>query len=167
VLLYALYFFVFNFVTSLKFSILYTQILCENLGVEINLYMKNSLKILFYLLILRGVLACKHEPIPITMTPIITESPDSCGVKNVTYNKTIRPIFNQYCVSCHGDQRMSKGYNFQEYQITTLWFKNDSTQILNVIRHEKGLSVPLGGDKLPECKIRQIETWVREGFKEN
>jgi hypothetical protein len=128
--------------------------------------MKNSLKILIFGFILRGVLACKHEPLPIPMTPVTLESPDSCGVKNVTYNKTIQPIFNQYCVDCHGDQRMWKGFNFQDYQITTAWFKNDSAQILHAIRHERGLPMPLGGDKLPECKIRQIETWVREGYKE-
>jgi mono/diheme cytochrome c family protein len=129
--------------------------------------MKNGLKTLFYLLLLHNVWACKHEPVLIAPTPTILEKSDSCSVKNVTYKTTVKAIFDDHCIRCHGNTIMSKGMNFQGYESLKLWFSLDSLRLLHAIRHEKGLPMPLGGDKIPDCKIRQIETWVREGYKEN
>jgi hypothetical protein len=128
--------------------------------------MKNSLKILICGFILRGVLACKHEPLPIYVIPTIPEKPDAC-VKNISYKTPIKAIFDEHCLRCHGNTIMSKGMNFQGYESLKLWFSLDSLRLLHAIRHEKGLPMPLGEAKLPECKIRQIETWVKEGYKEN
>ncbi len=129
--------------------------------------MKNGSTILFYLLILRGCLACQHESVPIEIVEKPVEKTDSCSLKNVTYVKVVKGIFDDYCIKCHGNTIMSKGYNFQGFDNLKLWFSLDSLRLLHAIRHEKGLPMPLGGDKIPECKIRQIETWVREGLKEN
>jgi mono/diheme cytochrome c family protein len=129
--------------------------------------MKNGLKILFYLILLRGVLACKHEPIPIATMPKTLEKTDACSLKNVSYKTTVKAIFDDYCITCHGNTIMSKGMNFQGYESLKLWFSLDSLRLLHAIRHERGLPMPLGEDKIPDCKIRQIETWIREGYKEN
>ncbi len=129
--------------------------------------MKNGAKILFYLLILRGFWACQHEPLPIKIVDNSVVKSDSCSLKNVTYMSVVKGIFDNYCIKCHGNTTMSKGFNFQGFDNLKLWFSLDSLRILHAIRHEKGLPMPLGQNKIPECRIRQIETWLREGLKEN
>jgi hypothetical protein len=130
--------------------------------------MKNGLKTLLYLFILRGCLACQHDPsisdILVVEKPI--ELPDSCGLKTVTYSKTLKPIFEFYCDGCHGDIRASKGINLQGYDNLKWWIMHDSSRVLGSIRYEKGSFMPPGG-KLVHCNLQQIETWVKDGMKNN
>jgi Cytochrome C oxidase, cbb3-type, subunit III len=128
---------------------------------------------LFYTYILIGffsMIACKNEPSlkPLDKEP---ETPkvvtDTCGgLKNMTYNNKIEAIFKSYCTGCHGDNTSARGYNFEGYFNVKVWMKSDSARILGVIRHEVGYFMPPNG-KVPDCQIRQLETWLREGLKEN
>ncbi|NJN33862.1 MAG: hypothetical protein HC817_06060 [Saprospiraceae bacterium] len=129
--------------------------------------MKNVFKFIFLFEILRGCLACKHAPSPIIVEVVPetneNEMRDSCLPKVLTYQNTVKKIFDIHCVECHQDFRSAKGYNFQNYRIAKLWFEMSNPQIMEAI--ESGYMPPSG--KISDCDIRKIETWVKEGFKEN
>ncbi len=127
-----------------------------------------AMKFLFQLvlscLILRGLIACQHSPIK-AMEPIVNEPPDPCGLKNVTHRNKIDSIMTAHCKQCHAGRGALKGINLEDYQSTRAWFLLDSARLMSVIRFETGVYMPPVG-KIPECEIRQLETWAREGYRE-
>ncbi len=130
--------------------------------------MKNVLKLIFLLEILRGCSACKHEPSPIQIVvpEKVVENTDPCRLNQARYNDAVKVILSINCIECHNNGRQAKGYNFEGYTNSVQSFLRDTHHVLSVIRHEDYPNMP-PSTKLSDCKIRQIETWVKEGFKEN
>lgn len=90
----------------------------------------------------------------------------SCDTSNVTYSLVVRPILDTYCNGCHGgaspqgDLRLT-GYNDVKPTVT-------NGSLLGSIRHGGSFSpMPKDADKLPACKIAQIEKWVAAGAPNN
>ena len=114
-------------------------------------------------------IGCKHDP---------TEMPepgngngngngggngggDQCDTLNVTYNGSVLPIFDQYCLSCHSGASPQGGINLEDYSVVAQLAENGT--LLGAIRHDPGYSpMPQGGDKLSDCDIAKIEIWVRD-----
>lgn len=134
--------------------------------VFIPIYMKTFIHCLILGLIVLGVLNCQNAPTPIIEEIVPIGAPDSCGVKNVSYNNKIDAIMTKHCKQCHSGNGALKGINLESYQSNKSWFQLDSSRLLGAIRYETGTFMPPKG-KIPECEIRQLETWVREGFREN
>jgi hypothetical protein len=130
--------------------------------------MKTVFHCLILCQILIAALACQHDPSPIEVLipKKPTEIPDSCGLKSVTYSKTIKPLLDFYCIGCHGNGSASKGINFEGYENLKLWINADSSRVLGSIRFEKGAFMPPIG-KMAHCNIQQIEAWVKGGLKNN
>jgi len=118
-----------------------------------------TLKVLpFFTFIVLMVSGCKHDP---------TEMPDPgggvepCDTLNITYQTTVFPILQQYCISCHGGATPEAGLNFENYDDVA--FVAQSGQLLGSIRHEANYSpMPQGLAKLSDCDISKIEIWVRD-----
>lgn len=102
--------------------------------------------------------ACTHEP-----EDIVQPDPDPtvCDTSNVTYAGTVYPIFQENCISCHSGAAPEAGIDLTDYfQVS---FLAQSGKLLGAIRHDVGSPpMPQGGNKLSDCKIRQIEIWVRD-----
>ena len=112
-------------------------------------------------------IGCKHDP---------TEMPepgggngngggngggDQCDTLNVTYNGSVLPIFDQYCLSCHNSASSQGGINLEDYSVVAQLAENGT--LLGAIRHEPGYSpMPQGGNKLSDCDIAKIEVWIRD-----
>jgi mono/diheme cytochrome c family protein len=100
---------------------------------------------------------CKHEPEDFIPDP----DPTTCDTTNVTYNGTVFPILSQYCISCHSGANPSGGLDFTKYD--QLAFVAQNGALLGAIKHLQGYSpMPQGSAKLSDCKIRQIEIWLRD-----
>jgi mono/diheme cytochrome c family protein len=106
---------------------------------------------------------CKHDP---TEMP----APDNggngggngqCDTVNVTYNASVLPIFDQYCLDCHSGAAPQAGIDLTNYSMVALLAENGT--LLGSLRHESGYSpMPQGVDKLSDCDIAKIEIWIRD-----
>lgn len=100
---------------------------------------------------------CKHEPDDVIPDP----DPTPCDTANVTYTGTVYPVFNQYCITCHSGGAPSGGLDLTSYSQVAFIAQNGA--LMGAIKHLQGYSpMPQGSDKLSDCKIRQIEIWIRD-----
>ncbi len=93
---------------------------------------------------------------------------DPCDTDNVTYSLVIKPILDQFCNTsgCHNSTSVAAGYNFQDFNTLSTAALQDV--FIGSIRHETAYSnMPKGGDKLTDCQISQIETWISDGAPNN
>ncbi len=105
------------------------------------------------------VWSCKHEPEELTGPQ--PPGPEPCDTLNVTYPGDVYPIFDQYCVGCHGGAIPQGGLDLTNYDDVVAVVQ--SGQLLGSINHLSGFSpMPKGGDKLDFCLIRTITIWVND-----
>lgn len=91
----------------------------------------------------------------------------ACDTTQVTFAGTIFPILEQAdCVSCHMGTTASAGIRLDSH--AEVIKHANSGALLGVIRHEPAWSpMPKGGNKLSDCTISKIETWVSQGSPNN
>jgi mono/diheme cytochrome c family protein len=95
-------------------------------------------------------------------------SPTDCG-KGVTYTKDIKPIIDANCVSCHSTTiaKSAGGGNILD---TYEGAKSQAVSgtLFNVVNHTAGSSkMPKSANKLNDCSIVKIKTWVDAGAPNN
>lgn len=101
----------------------------------------------------------------ITTTAVIyscdTRTYDEIGgvaVAHPTYAKDIKPIMDNYCVSCHNANGPSP-------DLTTYdGVKNDAEAVYNAIYDG---SMPQGGNKLNNNTIQTFQNWINDGTPQN
>ncbi|MCF8364494.1 MAG: hypothetical protein K9H16_01840 [Bacteroidales bacterium] len=117
-----------------------------------------SLPLVF--LVFLWVSACKHDPAEMP-NPGGGEEPEICDTVNVTFQGSVFPILQQYCLSCHSGATPEAGLNFENYEDVA--FVARSGQLLGAIRHEAGFTaMPPSGIKLSDCNIAKFEIWIRD-----
>ncbi|NPD45450.1 MULTISPECIES: c-type cytochrome domain-containing protein [unclassified Lentimicrobium] len=91
---------------------------------------------------------------------------ETCDVNNVTYSGTVKPIMEASCVSCHQQSNPSGGVRVDTYE--ELKKVADDGRLWGSINHEGGYSaMPLGGSKLSDCSLLQIQKWIADGSPNN
>ncbi len=94
---------------------------------------------------------------------------DGCDTTNVTYSNNVQKIISSRCLGCHSDASYKdygggvalEGYN-------NLKSSADNGGLIGTITHNQDYSaMPKGANKLDDCKIEQIKTWVAQGAKNN
>ena len=94
----------------------------------------------------------------------------------ISYNRDIRPIFNQKCLSCHGGVKQSGGFSllFEEDAFAATESGKPAiipghptkSELMQRLRHEDPeLRMPYEAEPLSEQEITLIEQWVKEGAK--
>ncbi len=100
---------------------------------------------------------CKHDP-------VVSPDPgggNDCDTLNVTYNGTIYPLMQQYCLGCHSGATPSAGIDLNNYSVVAQLAQNGA--LLGAIRHESGYTaMPQNGIKLSDCDIAKFEIWIRD-----
>lgn len=100
---------------------------------------------------------CKHEPDDFIPDP----DPTPCDTVGITYNGTVYPVFQQFCISCHSGAAPSGALDLANYSQVAVIAQNGA--LIGAIKHLQGYSpMPQGGNKLDDCRIRQIEIWIRD-----
>ncbi len=94
-----------------------------------------------------------------------------CDTAAITYTLTIVPILDAYCTGCH-DETPSGMINLLNYMGTGDYAGVADVaadgRLVGAISHDPGyFAMPQGGEKLPDCYIDQIVTWVENGFPED
>ena len=85
---------------------------------------------------------------------------------NVSYAAKIRPLLQANCFACHGNGSSDGGVSLDTYdQVKQV---ASSGRLLGSISHSSGFApMPQGADKLNDCNITAVSTWIREGIHNN
>jgi hypothetical protein len=89
-------------------------------------------------------------------------SASDCNSVNMNFTNDIKPIIEENCVGCHGGAKPKKGYDFsnpdkfREVALTGLVY-------LAVSHSEGATPMPFEGDKLSDCDISKIKSWIDAG----
>ena len=114
---------------------------------------KKILLILFMVLIFIIPYSCKHQPEDFAI-------PKNCDLTQVTYPRTVIPIFESNCYGCHNSQVNNGGINLSDYN--TLSNLAKSGKLMGVINKKAGYT-PMPPDyKLDSCDIAKIEKWIND-----
>src|SRR5687767_13786653 len=90
----------------------------------------------------------------------------SCDTSNVTYALKVLPIIQTECYSCHSGSAPSGNVNLDGYDNLKVYAGNG--KLMGVISHAAGYSpMPQGGNKLSDCDILTIQTWINNGTLNN
>jgi hypothetical protein len=88
----------------------------------------------------------------------------TCDTLNLTYTTGIQIIFETNCYTCHSNTVQSGGFNCED--TVEIHDELDNAVLISSIKGLPGYSqMPKDRDKLPECLIKKIEVWNREGRK--
>lgn len=86
----------------------------------------------------------------------------TCDTSNVTYTATIAPIMNQHCVSCHSGSAPSGNIDLTSY--ANVMAEASTGSLYGSMSHDPNWSaMPQGGNKLDDCTLLKIKTWVDRG----
>ena len=98
----------------------------------------------------------------------LTCDPDAegCDTDDVSFSATVQPILQDFCVGCHGGNSPSAGIDLSNYAGVETVAQNG--ELYGAIEWVSGFSqMPQGGNKLPDCEIAQIKSWIDAGALNN
>jgi len=112
-----------------------------------------------------------------TPTPAPTAAPVPPAGKVVwsgTYSKNIQPIFNQYCVSCHGPSKAENGLRLDSYAGVVKGTLHGpvvvpgsptTSALISVIKGtaDPSIQMPHGSQPLPSQDVQNITLWIQAG----
>lgn len=89
-----------------------------------------------------------------------------CQTENMSYQNNIAPIIANHCLDCHNAVANLGGVTLETYTDLKMWV--DNGRILGAIQHLPGfIPMPQVGDKLSDCQIDKIESWIEDGAPNN
>jgi hypothetical protein len=93
----------------------------------------------------------------------------SCDTANVTYSKTVAPIMELNCNSCHGSINPSgnPAVITSDYAGLSVVAKNG--KLWNSVDHLTGGSknMPQNANKLSDCNLAKLNIWIKAGSPDN
>ena len=90
-----------------------------------------------------------------------------CDSSNVTYGVQVVNTLTANCLSCHGGNGAAGG-NVRLGTYNDVKVYADNGKLLSSISHTGSSSpMPKNAAKLPECRIAEIRTWIRNGAPNN
>jgi len=94
--------------------------------------------------------------------------PEECDPMGMTYTEDIASIINGNCATsgCH---EMASTSTFEMHDYASTKAAVDFGRILGAINHQTGfepMPYPAGSDKLDQCNIDKITTWISDGAPE-
>jgi len=101
--------------------------------------------------------------LPVTTTTTTTGTPGSVSpCDTITYTKHIKPLFDNYCISCHGTPPNTGAPIFTTYAAV----KADAAKIKTYAVDGVPEIMPQGGPPLAQAQKDLITCWVNNGMKE-
>jgi len=94
---------------------------------------------------------------------------------DVTYQDTIRPLFQSSCLNCHNPDKNKAGLDLSTYDSTMDGSDNgkvvelgdaDKSVLYKVLAHTQEPYMPKNGDKLPDSQLETIREWIQSNAPE-
>lgn len=90
----------------------------------------------------------------------------TCDTTNVSYLSTVEPVLSTNCYICHGNGAQQGNVSFDSYEKLKVYV--DNGRFFGAISHASGFSpMPKGGNKLPDCTLSKIQSWINAGAPNN
>ncbi|MCU0427555.1 MAG: hypothetical protein MUF71_18225 [Candidatus Kapabacteria bacterium] len=90
---------------------------------------------------------------------------EQCDTVNVSYSRTIQPLLQNNCYSCHSNAIQTVGVNLQGYENVKRFA--DATLLVGVTSRLPGYAEMPPPGPLSDCNKRIIRAWVNQGAKNN
>jgi Cytochrome C oxidase, cbb3-type, subunit III len=91
---------------------------------------------------------------------------NACDTSNVKYSVQVVNTISANCLGCHDAATGTGGIILEGY--TNVRAAAISGKLLGTITHAPGYrAMPDFAPKLPECRIAEIRTWIRNGMLNN
>lgn len=89
-----------------------------------------------------------------------------CDTVNVSYQNTVKAILETNCVGCHTGSFPNGNQLLDNYQ--SVADIANTGKLFGVINHENGFkSMPPNVNKINDCDIDKIKSWIDAGAKNN
>lgn len=91
----------------------------------------------------------------------------SCDTSIVGYATTVAPILEKNCNSCHGAAVYSTSGGdvpLHSHAVIKNYVNNNGNKLINAINWVGGNNMPKSADKLSDCDINKITSWINKGF---
>ena len=89
---------------------------------------------------------------------------NTCDTTNVTYSKSVAPIFAGYCNSCHSGSNPSGNIVTDNHASVVA----NMSRIWGAINQKPGFSpMPKNGGTLSTCDLATIDIWIAQGMPDN
>lgn len=94
---------------------------------------------------------------------------DFCDTTNFTYSTGVRPVMEQYCLSCHSNATSASfGANIKLEDYSDVLLRARDGSLVGAISHDSKYSpMPKGAGKLSDCINTSIRKWVDDGSLNN
>lgn len=90
----------------------------------------------------------------------------ACDTANVTFSGTVLPLIQTNCYACHS-QAAGQGGIILEGHANVVVRVNDG-KLIGAVSHASGFTpMPQNGQKLADCDIKRIQTWINAGSPNN
>ena len=94
------------------------------------------------------------------------QASSSCDTVTVSFANDVKPIFETYCITCHGSTNPNGGVSLNSYNGVSAVAKTG--KLLGVVKWSNGfLMMPLGGSQIPDCDINTLAAWINQGLINN
>ena len=91
---------------------------------------------------------------------------NSCITIDMSYNNNISTILQDYgCISCHNTINPQGGVNLEGYVQTKICV--DNSRLAKSINHNGASPMPKDQAKMDSCDIKNIESWISDGARNN
>ncbi len=86
-----------------------------------------------------------------------------CDTNTVTYSNFVKPLVQAKCQGCHGNSNPSAGINLSSY--TTAKPAAQNGKLLGAVTRTSNW-MPRNGQKLDDCTVNKIKSWINAGAPE-
>ena len=93
--------------------------------------------------------------------------PDGCRTTDVSYSEGVVPILEaNQCLSCHNSGNEQGGIPLEGYD--NVLERVEDGSLMGAIRHEDEWEpMPLTGNKISNCSINRLQSWIDAGALNN
>ena len=123
-------------------------------------------------------LACQAAPAPAPPAVAPAVAPAIRTVWAGRYQSNIQPIFDRYCVDCHGAARAEDGLRLTSYKDLMKGTRYGAVVMPGLPAHSTLISVvkgtadptlrmPPGTERLHESELESLESWIEAGAPAN
>lgn len=96
----------------------------------------------------------------------LNNSCDDCDTSNVTYSGFVVPVLNTNCLGCHNGAGANANIRVETYDEVKALV--DNGRLAGTITHASGfIAMPYNTDKLSDCDIGGILSWINDGAPDN
>lgn len=91
---------------------------------------------------------------------------NGCDTASFTYNAVVKVVMTNKCVGCHNASSPGGGIDLSTHAGVKAVALNG--KLMGSVNMKAGfVAMPLGGSKLPDCEIKQLQKWVDAGALNN